>query len=127
MDNRMTSNKTTLMSRLAAAMGISQSLANQPRLPYMPGYMPLPFSGKGGTRRKTKINRTSVKCNDRKPFSEEKIGHLNDVLYTYFDIEADKQKARVICRRCNEVSTINVRTKPYTQNKKVLAARAEAA
>jgi hypothetical protein len=124
MDNRMTSNKTTLLSRLAAAMGISQSLANQPRLPYMPGYMPLPFSGKGGTRRKTKINRTSVKCNDLKPFSDKKIGHRYDIIQTGGE---HGTQARAKCRRCGKTEFINVHTKPYTQNKKVLAARAEAA
>jgi hypothetical protein len=103
-------------SAIAAAIGIGTQITLPAHLPFVP------YEANTGKRRKskTRVNRAAWKCNEKRPMSDKTIGHRYDILLTVGN------KATVKCRRCEKIDTINVRTKPYTQNKKVLAARAEA-
>jgi len=115
--------KSPFMGAIAAALGMGTQITLPPHLPY------IPYEANTGKRSKakTRVNRGAWKCNERRPMSDKTRGHLNDILYTFFDTDLDKVRGRVRCRRCGEISTVDVRTKSYTQNKKVLAARAKAA
>jgi ribosomal protein L37E len=55
---------------------------------------------------------------------------LDDIIYSFWERKEDGtmhgdfvHRAKVECRRCGRISVVNVQTKQYTQNKKVLAAR----
>ena len=106
---------------IASMLGMSSA-----NMPPLPAHLPyVPYTADTGKRRtaKSRVNRAAWKCNEKRPMSDKKRGHLYDIVQT---TDYGKE-ARVKCRRCGKETTVVVKTKQYTQNKKVLAERAKAA
>lgn len=101
--------RSPFFGAIAAALGIGTQIQLPPHLPYVP------YKANTGRRRtgQSRINRAAWKCNERKALSKETRGHLHDILLTV------GTRATVQCRRCNKIETVDVHTKPYTQNKNV--------
>jgi hypothetical protein len=106
------------LGMIATMLGMDE--APQRPLPFHRPYVA--FEERTGKRRiqKSRVNRAHWKCNEINPKTDEKRGHLDDIIQTYLN-----GTANVKCRRCGRWSIIKVKTKPYTSNKKVLAARAK--
>lgn len=89
---------------IAAALGMEKLIP-------LPFHMPFAVwkesehLGKGKRIQKSRINRTSWKCNEINPRTDKKRGHLNDIIETFhYD-----NTAQVRCRRCGHVSEVKVK------------------
>lgn len=100
---RGNSARASTFKAIAAALGIGTEI----KLPF---HMPFAVRkeseqlGKGKRIQKSRINRTSWKCNEINPRTDKKRGHLNDIIQTL-----PNNTAQVRCRRCGHVSEVKIK------------------